>query len=90
MHFVGRLTDTKLVRELQLRVTQEGKAGSEPRLKGRLNNRRVDGDDCQSAVRDFDRLMELDQFRQLKPSLGSPGTAIKGEDQRRAFGQLFD
>ncbi len=90
MHFVGRLTDAKLVRELELRVTQEGKAGSEPRLEGRLNNGRVDGDDCQSAVRDFDRLMELDQFRQLNLSLRSPRAAVEGEDQRPAFCKVRD
>ncbi len=90
MHFVGRLTDAKLVREQELRVTQEGKAGSEPRLEGRLNNGRVNGDDCQTAVRDFGRLMELDQFRQLNLSLRSPRTAEEGEDQWLAFCQVRD
>ena len=90
MHFVGRLTDAKLVRELQLRVTQEGKTGSEPRLEGRLNDGRVDGGNCQSAIRDFGRLMELDQFRQLNLSLRSPRAAEEGEDQRPAFCQVSD
>ena len=78
------------VRQPQLLVTQEGKAGSEPRLVGCLNDGRVDGDNCQSAVREFGRLMELDQFRQLKLSLGSPRAAEEGQDQRPAFCKVRD
>ena len=90
MQGVGCFTDAKGICELQFFVAQEGILGAESRLEGGLDIGRVDGDDGDSAVGDFGGLMELDQFRQLKPSLGSPGTSVKGKNQRRTFCEPFD
>jgi hypothetical protein len=87
---VGRLTDAELVRERERLVTQEGKVRSEARLESRLNPGWIDGDDGQATVGDFGGSVELDQFRQLELSLGSPGAAEEGEDQRPASRQLLD
>ena len=85
---VGRLADAELVREPQLLVTQEGKARAQARLEGGLDPGRIDGDDRDPAVGDFGGSMELDQLRQLNLSLGSPGAAKEGKDQRLAPGDV--
>ena len=82
---VGRLTNAKLVCELQCGIAQEGKTRAQARLKGRLNLGWVDGNDRDSAVCYFGRLMELNQFPQLNLSFGSPRTSVEGEDKRLAF-----
>jgi hypothetical protein len=90
VHGVGGLADPKGVRELKRLVAQEGETCSKARLEGRLNIGRVNGYDRYAAVSDFSGLMELDQFRQLKPSLGSPRASEEGDNQGRARGQILD
>ncbi len=87
---VGRLTNAELVRERERLVTEEAKARPEARLEGRLNPGGIDGDDGQATVGDFGGSVELDQFRQLKLSLGSPGAAEEREDQRPASRHILD
>ena len=88
MSLVRRLADAELVGEPELRVTEEGEARTQARLEGRLYARRINRDDCLTAVGDSRGLVELDQLPQLNLSLGSPGAAIEGEDQRLALGHL--
>ncbi len=90
VHGVCRLTDAKGIRKLQIFIAQKRILRPKTRFESSRDIRRVNRNNGHLAISDLGGLMELDQFRQLKPSLGSPGTAIKGQDQRRAFGQFFD
>ena len=90
VNLVGGLADAELVGEPQLLVAQEAVACSQTGLEGGLDRRRVDRDDRDPTVGDFSGLMELDQLPQLDLSLGSPGPAIEGENERAAVGHLFD
>lgn len=90
VNLVGSLADAELVGEQQVLVAQEAVACSQTGLEGGLDRRRVDRDDRDPTVGDFSGLMELDQLPQLDLSLGSPGPAIEGENERAAVGHLFD
>jgi len=90
VNLVGSLADAELVGEQQVLVAQEAVACSQTGLEGGLDRGRVDRDDRDPTVGDFSGLMELDQFPQLDLSLGSPGPAIEGENERAGVGHLFD
>ena len=90
MPSVGRLADAELVGESQLGVTQEGELGTQTRLKGCLDEGRINGDNRQPAIGNFGTLMELDQFPQLNLSLRSPRSPIESQDQWLTPCQLRD
>jgi hypothetical protein len=90
VELVGRLANAELVGEAQLLVTEEAETRAEPRLESGVDPGWVDRADGDTTVGDVGRTLELNQLRQLNLSLGSPGTAVEGQDQGPAVGHLHD
>lgn len=82
---VSRFTNAELIREFQLSIAKEGETRPEACFEGFLDTGWVNRDSCYATVRDFCGSVELNQFRQLKLSLWSPGAPVKSDDQRLGF-----
>jgi hypothetical protein len=85
---LGSFGHIQLLDNLTLLIAEELELGAEPRPESSINFRRIDADDRELTIVDRQFFLKFYVVAQLHLALGSPVSAVKGDDQRELARQL--